>query len=123
MMHLFVGVWNEKNAIIVKISGARVHNTVVRDLYTLGYYGVHNNPSPARNFTYMNPAYILTPDLRTSLIILSHLLPGLHRSFLRLRFQDFMHFYNTKSEYFHRPVVKQINTAEKLGRFLVPVIQ
>ena len=68
------------------------HNTVVRNLYSPGYYGVHNNPSPARNFTYMNPAYIFTPDLRTSLILLSHQLPGLHRSFLRLRFQDFMHF-------------------------------
>ena len=82
----------EKNAIIVKISGARLHNTVVWDLYTPGYYGVHNNPSPARNFTYTNPAYILTPDLRKSLVLLSHLLPRLHRSFLRLRFQDFMHF-------------------------------
>jgi len=70
MIHLFAGVWNEKNAItVVEISGASVHNTVVRDLYTPGYYGVHNNPSPARNFTYMNPAYILTPDLRTSLTL------------------------------------------------------
>jgi len=115
----------EKNAIIVvKISGARVHNTVVRDLYTLGYCGVHNNSSPARNFTFMNPANILTPDLRTSLILLSHVLPGLHRSFLRLGFQYSMHFfYNSKSEYLHRPIVTQIKTAGKLGRFLVPVIQ
>jgi hypothetical protein len=67
------------------------YNTVVRDLHTPDYYGVHNTPSPARNFTYMNPTYILTPDLRTSLILLSHLLQCLHRSFLHLRFQDFMH--------------------------------
>jgi hypothetical protein len=93
MIHLFARVCNgKKNAtIVVKISGARVHNTVVRGLYTPGYYGVHNNPLPVCNFTYTNSAYILTPDLRTSLILLSDVLPGLHRSFLRLRFQDFMH--------------------------------
>jgi hypothetical protein len=96
MIHLFarVGNWRGGGAIIVvKISGARVHNTIFRDLYIPGYYGDHSKPSPARNFTYMNPAPTLTPTYRTPFIFLSHLLPGLRRSLSRLRFQDFKFFF------------------------------